>query len=183
MGIVVRQETSGGSNPPQDAKLFTRLRRLWEQNRPRLVWGQDLGIPSCPYLQRWILCLGLFSLRLHRWRASDDERAFHDHPWWFLTLVLRGGYVDVSPSGEDRLRPGSWRFRPALHRHTVRVDPGGAWTLMLTGPDLRRWGFYARNRFYSVQQYFRKFKHHPCDQGVPLEGGGPLTAELPAGAL
>lgn len=52
---------------------------------------------------------------MHHWLGPDDDRAFHDHPWWFLTLVLRGGYADRHPGGEDRLRAGSVRIRPALY--------------------------------------------------------------------
>jgi hypothetical protein len=89
-------------------------------------WGEWLGRPECPYLRRWAFNVGLFSIRVHHFMRSDDARAHHDHPWWFLTLVLRGAYYDISqgPEGEviDHLTPGSIRFRPALHRHTVVVD-------------------------------------------------------------
>lgn len=56
----------------------------------------ELGSPQCPYIRRWILDLGLFSLRVHHWLADDDQRADHDHPWWFLTLVIKGSYIDVT---------------------------------------------------------------------------------------
>src|SRR5688572_29522991 len=107
-----------------------------------IQWGQRLGRPECPYMRRWVISLWLFSIRIHHWSSGDDPRAFHDHPWWFLTLVLKGGYIDVSPAGEDRLTVGSIRFRPARHRHTVDVNDGGCWTLMLTGPEWHRWGFW-----------------------------------------
>ena len=95
-----------------------------------VTWKQQLGRPECPYAERWVLNLHLFSVRLHHFRRSDDARAFHDHPWFFVTLVLRGSYIDRSPSGDDLLRPGSIRFRPALHRHTIVTD--GVWTLTIT---------------------------------------------------
>lgn len=53
------------------------------------------------------------SVRIHHFYRSDDARHFHDHPWWFVTLVVRGGYTDVSEMGEDKLRPGSVRYRSA----------------------------------------------------------------------
>lgn len=127
-----------------------------------LTWSETLGRPECPYLRRWAVNFGLFSVRLHRWYGSDDHRAFHDHSWWFVTLVLKGGYTDVSPAGRERMGPGRTRYRPARHRHTVEVDPGGCWTLMLTGRKARRWGFYPRGRFVKANKYFLEHGHHPC---------------------
>jgi hypothetical protein len=134
-------------------------------------WGEWLGRPECPYLRRWAFNVGLFSIRVHHFMRSDDARAHHDHPWWFLTLVLRGAYYDISqgPEGEviDHLTPGSIRFRPALHRHTVVVEharPGGVWTIILTGPNLRTWGFWPEGRFRKANKYFKMYGHHPCDQ-------------------
>lgn len=87
---------------------------------PRVGWNEPLGLTECPYLHRWVLDFGAFALCLHRWHSSDDARAFHDHAWWFLTLVLWGSYVDVSPAGRDhpcdplgqpaRLRPDGSRI-------------------------------------------------------------------------
>lgn len=127
-----------------------------------VIWGQRLGRPECPYMRRWVLDVGLFSVRVHHWHASDDDRAFHDHTWWFFTLVLEGRYTDVSPAGRELMSPGRIRFRPALHRHTVEVHPGGCWTLLLTGRKSRRWGFYPGGKFKRSEKYFKRFGHHPC---------------------
>lgn len=133
-----------------------------------LTWRQRLGNPECIYAERWILDLGpLGSLRLHHFLRSDDARAHHDHPWWFLTLVLKGSYVDESPEGNDRLTAGSIRFRPALHRHTVRTS--GVWTVVLTGPKRRKWGFWeprpdGTKKFRKSNKYFFMHGDHPCDQ-------------------
>jgi hypothetical protein len=137
----------------------------------KFTWRQQLGREECPYAERWVLDFGKFTLRLHHFFRSDDARAFHDHSWWFLTLVLKGGYTDVSPEGNDHLRPGSIRFRKAHHRHTVRTDPGGVWTLVVTGPKVRRWGFWVTRkdgsgteRLIKSNKYFATYGHHPCDQ-------------------
>jgi hypothetical protein len=129
-----------------------------------IIWNQELGKSECPYLQRWALETKWFTVRLHHWISSDDQRHYHDHPWWFLTLILRGGYTDISPSGEQRMTAGSIAFRPAEHRHTVRVDAGGCWSLMLTGPDSRVWGFWVKGRFRKRNKYFFEWGQHPCDQ-------------------
>lgn len=133
-----------------------------------LIIGQKLGDPTCPYLRRWVLNLGLFSLRLHHWRRGDDPRHMHDHPWWFVVFVLAGSYVDVSPTGCELMRRSSLRYRAALHKHTVETN--GCWTLLLCGPERRIWGFWINHRsgapyWVRASRYFRKKGHHPCDSG------------------
>lgn len=134
---------------------------------PKLSWNETLGLRPCPYLRRWVLDFGSFALRVHRWEASDDTRAFHDHPWWFLTCVLRGSYVDVSPQGRDLLRAGSIRFRPADHKHTVEIQTPGTWTVLVTGPAVRRWGFWVKGKLWKRDKYFAVNGHHPCIEGQP----------------
>lgn len=114
-------------------------------------------------MHRWRIETRWGSIRLHHWLAPDDDRFFHDHPWSFLTFVLRGGYTDRSPSGTEHLGSGAIRFRNAEHQHTVYPDPGGAWTLVLTGPKMRSWGFWVRGKFRKANKYFASFGHHPCE--------------------
>jgi hypothetical protein len=147
----------------QSAGQITR--RPVTRNHPRVLirLREELGLPECPYVIRWRLQLPWGSVRLHHWLGPDDGRAFHDHPWWFVTLVLRGGYTDRSPAGAEHLRAGSVRYRAALYRHTVIPDPGGAWTLLVTGPQVRAWGFWVRDRFVKANKWFFRYGHHPCD--------------------
>lgn len=146
-------------------------KKVFKQEKPWLLeWRKPLGLPECPYVYRWTLGTPFGSIRVHNWKSSDDDRAHHDHPWSFLTVVLRGGYTDVSPtvidkhSGviRDHLRVGSVRYRAAEHVHTVQVDPGGCLTLLLTGPEKRFWGFWLRNKWRKAGRYFRLNGHHPC---------------------
>lgn len=132
-----------------------------------LKWHENLGLPECPYLIRWRFELaGIGSLRVHHWLGPDDDRAFHDHPWWFLTFALRGSYEDRNPGGTDLLRAGSVRFRPALHRHTVVPGEHGAWTIMVTGERSRTWGFWpGGTKFVKANKWFLTRGHHPCDNG------------------
>lgn len=147
-----------------ESASVTRKRSVG-RNHPRVLqftWRERLGLPECPYLIRWRLETRFGSLRVHHWLSNDDERAFHDHPWWFLTLVVKGSYTDSSPSGDDVLHFGSVRYRPALHQHTVYPGPDGAWTLMITGPQSRKWGFWPKGKFVKANKWFLTYGHHPC---------------------
>jgi len=105
----------------------------------------------------------LGSIRLHWWHASDDQRYLHDHSFWFLTIVLWGGYTDRNEHGEDHLRAGSVRLRRATHRHAVKVDSGGCVSLLITGREKREFGFWVKGRFRKRNKYFHMFGHHPCE--------------------
>lgn len=130
----------------------------------KLLWAQQIGLPECPYMERWVVDFGPFAVRLHHWFGSDDIRAFHDHAWWFLTLVLWGSYTDISPGIEDTLNIFSLRFRHSTHKHTVRVNRKGTWTLMITGKASRRWGFWLDGKLIKRDKWFAEHGHHPCDQ-------------------
>ena len=137
-----------GSNPRSWRPIFTHDR---------------VGIPGCQYLERWIADFRLFSLRIHRWHGSDDQRHYHDHEWSFLTIVLRGAYLDISPAGEQLMKAGTFAFRKAEHKHKVLLVKKPTWTFLITGPKTRGFGFWVNGVFRKRNRYFFDHKHHPCD--------------------
>lgn len=130
----------------------------------QFVWGQKLGHPECPYIQRWVFKFGVFSFRLHRWFHSDDDRYFHDHPWWYISFLICGSYNDVSPLGTRVRKPGSLAFYRANHQHTVQITKSPCWTILLTGSEKREWGFWVRGRFRKRNRYFYDHGHPPCEK-------------------
>lgn len=126
---------------------------------------------SGPYVHRWIVETPWGSVRLHKWVDNDDLRAAHDHPWPFYTLILWGGYIDLTTAGEhegkpvyhgERLRAGNLRFRPALHEHTVFLTARPTWTLVLTGPKVRPFGFRVGKDWLRADRYFGKYGKAAC---------------------
>lgn len=130
----------------------------------QLIWNESLGLPECPYAYRWVFIFFGFSIRLHHFLRSDDKRYFHNHPWWFFTFVLKGGYTDVSPAGRDTLKRFSLRYRKAEHLHYVDVPTSGCWTILITGRPLNKWGFWVNNRILRPLKYFNKYGHPICSQ-------------------
>ena len=130
-----------------------------------LRWREGIGMAYCPYMYRWVLTLGPISFRLHHWLRSDDKRAFHSHPWWFWTFVIKGFYYDVTPQGKEKLSRFSLKFRKAEHNHYVDVPPTGCWTFLVTGPSIHKWGFTLRNgSTLRKDKYFKKYGHPPCSE-------------------
>jgi hypothetical protein len=110
------------------------------------------------YLTRWTLRLGpLGAVRLHRFYRPDLDQDQHDHPWPFVSVVLRGWYVEeLGGCREHRTRgAGSFAYRPAAIPHRVIAMPeAGCWTLLWTGRDRGRdWGFYTSGGWQPWRQY------------------------------
>ena len=112
------------------------------------LYLRRLRVVSC----RW------FGVYVHWFHTSDDD-ALHDHPWPFLTVILRGGYWEHTP-GEDGAPvrrwhpPGAVRRRPARWLHRVEIDPARPpVTVVLRGRRVRRWGFQTRSGWKPWPEY------------------------------
>lgn len=83
-----------------------------------------------------------FNLYLHRLIAETPHAQCHNHPWAFLTIILKGGYNEYTTSSGWLWRaPGTVLWRPAKHAHNVTTGKSGMWSLVITGPKNREWGF------------------------------------------
>lgn len=108
------------------------------------------------YMERY----GLFetthlSARVHHICTEDIDRVLHDHPWPFISVVLRGGYTEKLPSSffpcfsngrektHERIRTrGSVAYMPANGRHKISYVQPDTWTLFIYGKFVQDWGFY-----------------------------------------
>ena len=109
-----------------------------------------------PYLERWILWFGV-TLRLHRFLDSDQDRAPHDHPWWFVTMPFSAyGEYYLTDEGEHYRLVKPWRlhFRSPHFRHRVQILKTPSWTLVMTGLKSKEWGFWeADGQFVHHQDW------------------------------
>lgn len=160
----LRRTTQGSSDAQSAAQMKQRSETRKLPLGLKIEWRHALGLPECPYVYRWMLGhRKIGSIRLHHWLGPDDDRAVHDHPWWFVSYVLRGYYTDCADTGGTCMSQGVARFRPALHRHTVVPGPDGCWTLVLTGAVRRPWGFWPDGKFVKANKWFMSRGHHICD--------------------
>lgn len=147
---------------------------------PKWPHAEAIGNPECPIMNRWTLAgydpngrTG-FRLYLHHFFRKADDRDVHDHPCAFFTFCLFGSYEDVQlceschgtgrvtrcrdcdgqgSTIRDRVRFGSFRYRPAEHTHRTRSGRFGAWTLVLMLPKSRSWGFWRDGKWWSAKAY------------------------------
>lgn len=123
------------------------------------------------YLVRWrVIQTPWFGIYLHRFDTPDPRPTLHDHPWPFVSFVLRGGYSEVAASRKMALRiHGGQDWPYGLHRRVrwVNVKRTGefhwishlrrvpTWTLMFVGRRQRTWGYLDRDGTWTA------FDRHP----------------------
>lgn len=115
-----------------------------------------IGGRDNPYMFRWwvIPRNRFFNIYLHHIVRSDDDRALHDHPWVSLSRCLAGEMQELDANGVRTVRAGQWRLRGPRYAHRLVVADGAScWTLFITGPRLREWGFYCPQGWVHWQDF------------------------------
>lgn len=164
-----------------------------------------IGRVNDVYMRRWYVIPRnrWFNIYLHNMLRDDDEGALHDHPWWNVSIVLKGGYLEwmprrklppsvlddwakvrtpstqwyaktrgqlVADNQRDIMamwrRPGSIIFRRATDAHRLELDREfgpkieppliPSWSLFITGPNKRTWGFWCKDGWKPHTEYIRK---------------------------
>lgn len=118
-----------------------------------------IGGKDKPYLLRWWVLPRnpFFNLYVHEFKRSDDDRALHDHPWFWLSYIVEGGYVEhtIAAGGVHRRREylqGALRLHSPWRAHRLEIN-GICRTLFFTGPTLRVWGFHCQRGWRRWQDF------------------------------
>jgi hypothetical protein len=104
-----------------------------------------------------------FNVTLHKIVKSDDP-IFHDHPWGYMTIILRGGYYEHVPVFDSRGQkfaeysrwrgPGSIIIRKANEYHWLELDEEKPTvSLFFMGRQQRDWGFLKDNKWIQHEEY------------------------------
>lgn len=88
-----------------------------------------------------------FAICVHWIKKPDPEPFLHDHPVTFLSIILKGWYVESRWINSTVYLIQhcyyNWIIASPDDRHTIEsVSPGGAVTLCFMGPKTREWGFH-----------------------------------------
>lgn len=174
-------------------KLLANIiwRMVPPKRQPDFLIGPDA---NDPYMRRWWIIPRnkIFNIYLHHMRHDDDDRAPHDHPWWSLSLCLDGHIEEHELIQEDQdfaewlgpvlgqnmpqefrinhIRKGDWKWRGKEYAHFLKLPEGDAWTLFITGPKIRKWGFHCPKGWLPWDKFV-----DPTDPGKPGRGCGELS--------
>jgi len=145
--------------------------------RYRLIPDRRTG---ADYMHRYYLFLKdrkwfPFNVTLHTIVRSDDP-IMHDHPWPYLTIVLKGGYYEHFPLYDGKgnkigemsrwCGPGTIIKRKAHEYHYLELDAERpATTLFFMGPQQREWGFLVeakkgKHRWVKNDHYLEVWKDY-----------------------
>ena len=158
----------------------------------RILGRSDITIAGQLYMRRWRLVhTRWFGIRVHQIVRSDN-RDVHDHPFAFVSFILRGGYYEnrpvhtraflewriayrkeLEPGDLDTTArwcgPGTLVFRRArdLHRLDLKCEQGGGderpcWTLVFRGPTEHDWGFMPPTGWIGADEY--KAQRHAWEE-------------------
>lgn len=131
------------------------------------------------YLHRWTLFrtsttgifgkfgLGDIRIYIHKF-TGDDCASLHDHPNNFISVGLKGQYLEEEwiPKEKDSIKKiykaPFFRRLKASHTHRVSLINGRpAWTLVIMSPKIREWGFFrvenGKRRFIHWKDYVQMF--------------------------
>lgn len=106
---------------------------------------------------------------VHHIDGPDPGMDLHDHPWSFVTIILRGGYIEEAAHtmvlklaaehgyGVDvtvrRWRRWSIHRMPLTVAHRIIHADQDTLTLMLRWRKVRTWGFYTPAGWVSWEDY------------------------------
>jgi hypothetical protein len=136
--------------------LFLRPYALLKS--PDELIGRSDGL----YMKRWHLWrnYGKFNIYLHNFKKSDDDRALHDHPWASWSVCIGGNAFEFihDDSGNEvcdkRVKLGTTVWRDADFAHRMVIPEGEeCWTLFITGPKVREWGFLCPTGWKHHQDF------------------------------
>jgi hypothetical protein len=118
-----------------------------------------------------------FASRIHHILRSDSDAHLHDHPWYYFTIILRGGYWEVTFAepwenygtkyevflGDDGnwykkrwYGAGSILFRKPNTWHRLIVEEGEtAWTWFTTSKKVQDWGFKTKKGKIHWKNYLK----------------------------
>jgi hypothetical protein len=141
------------------------LNWLEKKGRKSIILDRD-GVS--PLLNRWYLAYPdrdqrqrkdiPFNVFIHQFMQSDRP-VLHDHPWWFFSIILKGGYWEHLEDGSRKWRgPGSMRFNGGSYHWIEIEEPGKTWTLFIRGRTIRDWGFLHEGQWMYWDTYLKMMR-------------------------
>lgn len=97
-----------------------------------------------------------FAICVHWLNHPDPEPDRHDHPVSFLSLILRGRYIELrgEPPFGDMVTRNWFNFVRATDTHQIVWVAPRTTTICLMGPKVREWGFHTPKGWVRWKDYY-----------------------------
>jgi hypothetical protein len=109
-----------------------------------VIWFRRYRLLSTPW----------FGVYIHRIYANDPDPHPHNHPWDFFSMVLGGSYQETNKDGLLMpLRRFGSMFMTRIHEYHKIYYGDPATVLVLTGRDIKEWGYWTQCGFIDRKTY------------------------------
>jgi hypothetical protein len=149
--------------------MFKSLLRFFYRDPDFVIVGKA----GDTYMRRWYVLPKnrWFNIYLHNQVRDDEDSELHDHPWWNVSLVLKGGYWETTPRfrnkymlrrmTEPHARMGNsgfvaYMFEPPHHRQWRK--PGSVIFRRATDAHRLGLGFYGEQRMLKGSSHEQSWK-------------------------
>lgn len=156
------------------------MKKLSSGRSPRWAFMEKFEVPQYDgdgnYLTRWrVIQTPWFAFYVHKFTGPDPRPTLHDHPWNFLSVVLKGGYTEhrMDPLTRDVNLHEVRRFNfvRANDAHAIlHLHRNPTWTLLFVGRRRRTWGYWESvieedsGRYYPVWKWTEFDQHRHNDE-------------------
>ncbi len=117
---------------------------------------QIIGSKENPYMKRWILFRKnkFCNIYLHKICRSDDDRAYHNHPFPSASIMIEGSYIEKTPKGTRKFSTPCFILRESNYFHKLIIESGKpCWTIFFVGWREQPWGFLCPQGFVKHQKF------------------------------
>lgn len=113
------------------------------------------------HFRRWnIISTPWFNIYLHGIYKRDEELHLHNHPWTFISIVLKGWYSEKLEGGHLNVRyPGNFVKRKPDDFHKIdSIHSKSVYTLNFVWNKQNTWGYKVNGKFVDHETY-RQWKN------------------------
>jgi hypothetical protein len=118
-----------------------------------------------------LLATPWFNIYIHQILKSDEDAHFHDHPWNFLSYILKGSYHErwtsypdhkweydtvwssLPPQNLFKMKPRRVIRHHAQDAHSITILTPEVWTLVFTSGRARVWGYQTPQGWIDFKTY------------------------------
>lgn len=128
-------------------KLFTTVKEI--KSKEGELHFKRFAIIEC----NW------FSIYIHTIYKEDEDEHYHDHPWNYASIILYGGFMELTKGSWRILTIGSISIQSAERVHKIAyLYSDKVTSLFFTGPRKREWGYKVKGEWIDNVTY-RKLKN------------------------
>lgn len=157
-----------------------------QRNSPNWAFMEMFKVPNYDkpdedYLWRLrIIQTPWFGVYLHKLCGPDPRDTLHNHPWTFVSFILKGGYTEFVPGPyyaqshyvkRVNVKKFGSKKNPLSSFHWIaELDRTPTWTLVFVGRRKRVWGYLDRDGTYT--DYDKHEFNDSYTQAMEKRGGG-----------